>query len=134
MACIWQLVLNHTTLQDAVHMHAVPLHLQTFLQESGKTAAMLAYDRPSPKLKAFLAKHYGKELSLLRLTWRVLRQSLVSTLDPSQFSVDVLTVFVVWCLQVSSPSSRRATTMWCVACSSTGACTISQDRPLCSSC
>lgn len=33
--------------------------LETFLQESGKTAAMLAYDRPSPKLKAFLAKHYG---------------------------------------------------------------------------
>jgi GNAT acetyltransferase, Mec-17 len=37
---------------------------QTFLRESGKTAAMLAYDRPSPKLKSFLAKHYGKRIAV----------------------------------------------------------------------
>mmetsp|Transcript_2614 Transcript_2614/g.7792 ORF Transcript_2614/g.7792 Transcript_2614/m.7792 type:complete len:585 (-) Transcript_2614:536-2290(-) len=33
--------------------------LERFLSDSGRTAAMLAYDRPSPKLKAFLAKHFG---------------------------------------------------------------------------
>lgn len=38
--------------------------VQTFVADAGKTAAMLAYDRPSPKLKAFLAKHYGERTPL----------------------------------------------------------------------
>jgi len=32
---------------------------QTFLADAGKGAAELAYDRPSPKLLAFMRKHYG---------------------------------------------------------------------------
>ncbi len=40
------------------------LFVQTFVADAGKTAAMLAYDRPSPKLKAFLAKHYGERTPL----------------------------------------------------------------------
>ena len=39
--------------------------MQTFLPYAGQTAAMLAYDRPSPKLKAFLAKHYGQRGALV---------------------------------------------------------------------
>ncbi len=44
-------------------IRAAAVYLQHFLAAERQTAASIGYDRPSPKLLAFLRKHYGKPVT-----------------------------------------------------------------------